>query len=98
MDNGVLHDVLLEHVFFPPAMSTLTGHYCDTLWYLGLLSEPFMPTLTFKTVLDNVLLKHGGLPCVLPFGVHLDFGHLPDTQRYLGLLTLISSTSWQCSP
>ena len=40
-----------------------------------------------KTVLDNVLLDHGGLPCVLPFAVHLDLGHLPDTQGYLGLLS-----------
>ena len=40
-----------------------------------------------KSVLDNVLLEHGGLPCVLPFAVHLDLGHLPDTQGYLELLT-----------
>ena len=32
-----------------------------------------------KIVLDDVLLEHGGLPCVLPFAVHLDLGHLPDT-------------------
>ena len=36
-----------------------------------------------KTVLDNVLLDHGGLPCVLPFTVHLDLGHHHDTQGYL---------------
>ena len=40
-----------------------------------------------KTVLDNVLLDHGGLPCVLIFAVHLDFGHLPVIQWYLGLLS-----------
>ena len=34
----------------------------------------------------NVLLEHGELPCVLPFDFHLDLGHLPDTQGYLGLL------------
>ena len=34
-------------------------------------------------VLDNVPLEHGGLP----FAVHLDLGHLPDTQGYLGLLS-----------
>ena len=33
-----------------------------------------------------VLHEHGELPCVLPFDVHLDLGHLPDTQGYLGLL------------
>ena len=24
------------------------------------------------------ILEHGGLPCFLPFAVHLDLGHLPD--------------------
>ena len=49
-------------------------------WYM-------VPLGPFKTVLYNVLLDHGGLPCVLPFAVHLDLGHLPDTQGYLGLLS-----------
>ena len=40
-----------------------------------------------KTVLDNVLLDHGGLPCVLPCAVLPDLGHPPDTQEYLGLLS-----------
>ena len=35
---------------------------------------------------DNVLLEQGGLPCVLPFVVHLDLGHLPDTQGFSGLI------------
>ena len=39
-----------------------------------------------ECALDNVPLEHGGLPCVLSFAVHLDLGHLPDTQGYLGLL------------
>ena len=30
--------------------------------------------------LDNVLFKHGGLACLLPFTVYLDFGYLPDTR------------------
>ena len=34
----------------------------------------------FKIVPDSVLLEHGELPCVLPLTVHLDLGHLPDTQ------------------
>ena len=46
-----------------------------------------IPLRPFKTVLDNVLLYHDGLPCVLPFLVYLDLGHLPDTQGYLGLLS-----------
>ena len=37
-------------------------------------------------VLDNVLLEHGGLHCVLPCAVHPDLGHPPDTQEYFGLL------------
>ena len=36
---------------------------------------------------DNVPLEHGGLPCVLPYAVHLDLGYLPDTQGSLGLLS-----------
>ena len=41
----------------------------------------------FRCVFDNVILEHGELPCVLPLAVHLDFGHLPDNQGYLGLLS-----------
>ena len=39
------------------------------------------------SVLDNDLLEHGGLHCVLPCAVHPDLGHPPDTQEYLGLLS-----------
>ena len=39
-----------------------------------------------ECALHYVLLEHGELPCVLPFDFHLDLGHLPDTQGYLGLL------------
>ena len=35
-------------------------------------------------VLQNVLLEHGGLLCIFPSTVHLDLGHLPETQRYWG--------------
>ena len=35
-------------------------------------------------VLDNVLLDHGGLHCVLPCAVLPVLGHPPDTQEYLG--------------
>ena len=31
-------------------------------------------------VFHNVLLEHGGLPCIFPFNVHFDFGHHCDTQ------------------
>ena len=34
-------------------------------------------------VLHHVLLEHGGLPCIFPFNVHLDFGHHCDTQWLL---------------
>ena len=30
-------------------------------------------------VLHNVLLEDGGLPCIFPYNVHLDFGHHCDT-------------------
>ena len=38
-------------------------------------------------VFQNVLLEHGGLPCIFPFNFHFDFGHHYDTQWYLGLLS-----------
>ena len=38
-------------------------------------------------VLNNILLEHGGLTCVLPWAVHPDLGHPPDNQEYLGLLS-----------
>ena len=38
-------------------------------------------------VLHNVLLEHGGQPCLLPSDVHLDIGHPPETQGYLVLLS-----------
>jgi len=40
-----------------------------------------------KSVPDNVLLEYGGLPCVLSFAVHLDLGHLPDTQGSSGMVS-----------
>ena len=58
-------------------------------YYLGL---PFGHPLhsvslrLIKSDLDKVLLEHGGLPCVLPFAVHVDLEHL-ETQGYLGLLS-----------
>ena len=42
---------------------------------------------TSVLVLENVLLEHSGLHCVLPCAVHPDLGHPPDTQEYLGLLS-----------
>ena len=39
-----------------------------------------------ECALHYVLLEHAELPFVLPSAVHLDLGHLPDTQGYLGLL------------
>ena len=41
----------------------------------------------FFSVYDNALLEISGLPHVLPLTVQLDFGHLPGTQGYLGLLS-----------
>ena len=53
-------------------------------WFCSLFGIPLRP---FKTVLDNVLLEHGGLHCVLLCAVHPDLGHSPDSQEYLGLLS-----------
>ena len=46
-----------------------------------------------KPFFDNVLHAHVWLPCVLPLAVHLDSGHLPDTQGYSGLLFEPSTSS-----
>ena len=53
----------------------------------GFYLNHLIPLRPFKSVFDNVLLEHGGLHCVLPFAVHTDLGHPPDTQEYLGLLS-----------
>ena len=42
----------------------------------GFYMDHVIPLRPFKTVLDHVLLEHGGLHCVLPCAVHLDLGHL----------------------
>ena len=58
----------------------------DTLgFYLNYVHQSLSLRL-IECALHNVLLEHGELPCVLPFDVHLDLGHLSDTQGYLGLL------------
>ena len=54
------------------------------VWYMvrgtgGFYLNNIIPLRPFESVLDNVLLDHGGLPCILPFTVHLDLEHLPDT-------------------
>ena len=66
---------------------------CDTLLTLrgtwGFYLNHVHQSLSLRLIecaLHNVLLEHGELPCVLPFDVHLDLGHLPDTQVYLRLL------------
>ena len=82
---------MLDYPLFFPSRSTLTLNTIATLsgtW--GFYLNHVIPLRPFKTVLANVLLEHGAdgaLPCVLPFIVHLDLGHPPDTQRYLGLLS-----------
>ena len=53
-------------------------------WFCSWFGIPLRP---LKTVLNNVLLEHVGLHCVLPYAVHPDLGHPPVTQEYLGLLS-----------
>ena len=38
----------------------------------GFYLNHLLPLRPFKSVLDNVLLEHGGLPYVLPFAVHMN--------------------------
>ena len=53
----------------------------------GFFSWFGIPVRPLKTVLNNVLLEHVGLHCVLPYALHPDLRHPPDTQEYLGLLS-----------
>ena len=59
------------------------------LWFCswGFFCGDGMTQGYFFSVYDNALLEISGLPHVLPLTVQLDFGHLPDTQGYLGLLS-----------
>ena len=78
---------MVDYPVFFPMLSTLTWDTLVTLsgtWGFHLNVILLRP---IKTVLDNVLLELGGLHCVLPCAVHPDFGHPPDTQEYLGLLS-----------
>ena len=67
---------MVDYTVFFPVLSTLTWDTLLTLrstrcFYLN-HSIPLSP---FKSVFDNVLLEHGGLPHVLPLAVHLIFLH-----------------------
>ena len=65
---------MLDYTVFFPMLSTLTW---DTLLTLrstwGFYLNHLIPLRPFKSVFDNVLLEHGGLPHVLPLAVHLFF-------------------------
>ena len=66
-------NMVVYTVFFN-VLSTLTW---DTLLTLsgtwGYYLNHLIPLRPFKSVFDNVLLEHGGLPHVLPLAVHLIF-------------------------
>ena len=70
----VLEAFMVEYTVFFPVLSTLTW---DTLLTLrstwGFYLNHLIPLRPFKSVFDNVLLEHGGLPHVLPLAVHLIF-------------------------
>ena len=70
----VLEALMVEYTVFFPVLSTLTW---DTLLTLrstwGFYLNHLIPLRPFKSVFDNVLLEHGGLPHVLPLAVHLIF-------------------------
>ena len=65
---------MLDYTVFFPMLSTLTW---DTLLTLrstwGFYLNHLIPLRPIKSVFDNVLLEHGGLPRVLPLAVHLFF-------------------------
>ena len=70
----LLEAFMVEYTVFFPVLSTLTW---DTLLTLrstwGFYLNHLIPLRPFKSVFDNVLLEHGGLPHVLPLAVHLIF-------------------------
>ena len=77
---------MVDYPVFTPLLATLTWDTFLTLrgtW--GFYLDLVVPLTPFKSVLDIVLLEHGELPCVLPCAVHLDLGHLPDTQGFFEL-------------
>ena len=65
---------MVDYTVFFPVLSTLTW---DTLLTIrstwGLYLNHLIQLRPFKSVFDNVLLEHGGLPHVLPLAVHLIF-------------------------
>ena len=66
-----------------PLLFTLTWNtYLTLRCTLGFYLNNVLALRPFGSVLYNVLLEYGGLLCVLPFVVHLDLGHLLDTQGY----------------
>ena len=66
---------MVVYTMFFPVLSTLTW---DTLltprstW--GFYLNHSITLRPFKSVFDNVLLEHVGLPFIFPFKIHLDFG------------------------
>ena len=76
--HGLIHDswfmVLFMVWFMGWFMEYLTWDTLLTLrstWVFYL--NHLIPLRPFKSVFDNVLLEHGGLPHVLPLAVHLIF-------------------------
>ena len=65
---------MVEYTVFFPVLSNLTWDTLLTLRNtLGFYLNHLIPLRPFKSVFDNVLLEHGGLPHVHPLSVHLIF-------------------------
>ena len=77
LDFCIMHGKENRKMCFPGIASDI----CHTFFLKTFLLRPV------KSVFDNVLLEHDGLHSVLPYAVHPDLGHPPDTQEYLGLLS-----------
>ena len=81
-------------MFFPP-LSTLTW---DTFLVLrgtwGFYLNHLIPLRPYKSVLDTVLLEHGGLPHVLHLAVHLIF--LPEQGEGIILCAVLWSQNQCC--
>ena len=79
--------------FLSPGMTWNTLLTLRSTWgfYLNHVNQSLSLRL-IECALHYALLEHGELLCVLPFDVHLDLGHLPDIQGYLGLCTPVTFT------
>ena len=72
--SGILRASIWTYPVFFPMLSMLTWNTLklQVTWgfYLNHVHQLSLSLRIIQSYLDNVLLEHGGLPCVLPYAVH----------------------------